>query len=178
MFSGAAHRRSIFHLSGYVRIDPPHNGQGYHINIDSKFLGQNEIYDWLYKKLEHYPLTEDAYHFLKNLCNVQKVVKIAGRILLVAGLALDALEIGLTIYDDLHDADGKLGKETLSTIVSIGGSWGGAKLGAKAGASLGAAANVAAPVVVPVLSLTGGIAGSYLGSALGKWVVDITYAGD
>lgn len=168
----------MFEGTPYVRIDPPHNGQGYHINIDSKFLGQNEIYDWLYKKLEHYPLTEDAYHFLKNLGNVQKVVKIAGRILLVAGLALDALEIGLTIYDDLHDADGKLGKKTLSTIVSIGGSWGGAKLGAKAGASLGAAANVAAPVVVPVLSLTGGIAGSYLGSALGKWVVDITYAGD
>ena len=58
---------------------------------------------------------------------MQKVVKIAGRILLVAGLALDALEIGLTIYDDLHDADGKLGKKTLSTIVSIGGSWGGTR---------------------------------------------------
>lgn len=33
-------------------------------------------------------------------------------------------------------------------------------------------------VFYAVSSMGGGFAGSYLGSALGKWVVDITYAGD
>jgi ATP-dependent protease HslVU (ClpYQ) peptidase subunit len=46
-------------------------------------------------------------------------------VLLVAGAALDALELYQTIEDDLHDADRKLVKKTLSTAVGIGGSWAG-----------------------------------------------------
>ena len=49
-------------MTPYVRIDPPRNGQGYHINVDDKYLGQSEIYDWLQKELNHYPLRV----YLKN----------------------------------------------------------------------------------------------------------------
>jgi len=58
----------------------------------------------------------------------------------VIGIALDALELGTTIYDDLTDADKKLGKKTVSTAASIGGLWGGSLGGAKLGAMGGAAA--------------------------------------
>ena len=58
-----------------------------------------------------------------------KVVEIGGRVLLVAGVVLDALELCNTIDDDLHDADQKIGKKTYSSIASIGGSWAGGTLG-------------------------------------------------
>ena len=90
----------------------------------------------------------------------------------------DALELGKAIEEDLHDADGKLGRTTLSTAASIGGQWGGAALGAKLGAMIGALGTIYAPVTVPILSLAGGIAGSFAGDALAKWVVDITYVGE
>ena len=105
--------------------------------------------------------------------NVKKVVRIGGKILLVCGIALDALELGKAIEEDLHDADGKLGRTTLSTAAS-----GGAALGAKLGAMIGALGTIYAPVTVPILSLAGGIAGSFAGDALAKWVVDITYVGE
>lgn len=58
-----------------------------------------------------------------------KVVEIGGRVLLVAGVVLDALELCNTIDDDLHDADQKIGKKTYSSIASIGGNWAGGTLG-------------------------------------------------
>ena len=85
---------------------------------------------------------------------------------------------GKAIEDDLHDADGKLGRKTLSTAASIGGQWGGAALGAKLGAMLGTATTIYAPVAVPILSLVGGAVGAFAGDALAKWVVDITYVGE
>lgn len=102
------------------------------------------------KRLNHYPLSEKAYNFLKNLDKAQKTVKIAGKVLLVCGLGLDVLELGMAIYDDLTDADRKLGKKTLSTIASIGGSWAGASIGAKLGAAAGLWTGLAAPVAIPV----------------------------
>lgn len=105
---------------------------------------------------------------------MEKVIRIGGKILLVCGIVLDALELGKAIEDDLHDVDGNLGRKTLSTAASIGGQWGGAALGAK----LGAATTIYAPVAVPILSLVGGAVGAFAGDALAKWVVDITYVGE
>lgn len=105
-------------------------------------------------------------------------MRIAGRILLVADIALDVLELGIAVDADLEDADQKLGKKTLLNVASIGGSWVGAALGAQLGAVAGAAAGPAAPIVIPVLGLLGGVAGSFAGDALTQWVVDITYVGD
>lgn len=106
------------------------------------------------------------------------IVRIGGKILAVAGAALDALELGVAVYDDLNDADRKLGKTTVSTAVSIGTRWGGAAAGAKLGALAGTLAGAAAPLAIPILSLVGGIAGAFGGDALGQWVVDITYVGE
>jgi|GEM_PF-1353299 len=139
----------------YFRVDPPHiktNGavqNGYyrgtrrpinynHVNID---FGKNptEFQAWLQKQYNHYPLDDNAYNAVKDLEGFGKKVRVAGKVLLVAGIALDALELGTTIEADLTDADRKLGKKTLSTAVGIGGSWAGAALGAKLGALAGAA---------------------------------------
>ena len=138
----------------------------------------NALYDFIRARYNHYPLTDTAYDILKDLENTGKKVRIAGKVLLVAGIALDALELGLAVDSDLKDADRKLGKTTASTAASIGGRWMGAAAGAKAGAALGAMTGPAAPIAIPILSIAGGIGGSFAGDYLAKWVVDITYVED
>lgn len=90
----------------------------------------------------------------------------------------------ITIDDDLHDADRKIGKKTYSSAAEIGGSWAGSALGAKGGAWAGAAIGTA--VLPGVGTAVGGIAGglvlgvvgSFAGSSLGKWVIDSTEIGE
>ena len=135
------------------------------------------IYDKIRKSYNHYPLSDDAYNILKNMEGTGKTVRVAGKILLVAGVALDALELGIAIDKDLKDTDKKLGKKSVSTAAKIGGRWAGAAAGAQMGAWAGVFTGPAAPVIVPVLALIGGIAGSFGGDAFAEWVVDITYVG-
>lgn len=174
----------------YIRFDPIPNGTETawvrgkktpidypHVNFDP-MADSNALYDFIQKQYNHYPLTDDTYNALKDLKDVGKKVKIAGKVLLVAGAALDALELGMAIDADLKDADKKLGKTTASTVGSIGGRWIGAAAGAKAGAALGAMTGPAAPIAIPILSIMGGIGGSFAGDYLAKWVVDITYVED
>jgi len=134
--------------------------------------------------MDHMEISKEAYDILKDFQHSAKVVKIAGRIFLVAGAALDALELANTIDNDLHDADGKIGKSTYTSAASIGGSWAGGALGAKGGALAGAAIGTA---ILPGIGtaiggiaggLILGVAGSYAGSSLGKWVIDITEIGE
>lgn len=152
-----------------------------HVNFDPT-ADSNALYDFIRKQFNHYPLTDEAYNALKDLKDVGKKFKIAGKVLLVAGAVLDALELGMAIDADLKDADRKLGKTTASAFFSIVGRWGGAAAGAKGGAVLGALMGPAAPVAIPVLSIAGGIAGSFLGdwggNILVEKVVDITKAED
>lgn len=178
----------------YFRFDPPHISpkgvpqNGYfrgikrpinynHVNIN---FGESPtaFQAWLQKQYNHYPLSDGAYDALKDLKATGKKVRIAGKVLLVAGIALDALELETTIDADLKDANRKIGKKTYSTAASIGGSWAGAALGAKFGALAGAATGPAAPVAVPILSLVGGIGGAFGGDALGRYIVDITCTED
>lgn len=173
----------------YIRFDPSHNGQpGWfrgtkqaidynHINLD-KMPSSNRLYDLLRSRYNHYPLSDEAYNVLKDLKQTGKKVRIAGKVLLVAGAALDVLELGITISADLSDADRKLGKTTALTAASIGGSWAGSIAGAKAGALLGSLTGPAAPIAIPVLSIAGGVAGAYGGDALGRHIVDITVTED
>ncbi|WP_312634639.1 hypothetical protein [Oscillibacter sp.] len=178
----------------YLRIDTPHiskNGaphkaffRGEQLPIDYNHLNVDfgnhptALQSWLKKRYNHYPLSDSAYDMLKDLKSAGKKVRVAGKVLLVAGIALDVLELGTTIDADLKDADRKLGKTTLSTAVGIGGSWAGAALGAKLGALAGVAAGPAAFITVPVLSLAGGIVGALGGDALGRYIVDITCTED
>lgn len=174
----------------YIRFDPVPKGtetawvRGLkttidypHVNFDP-VSNSNFLYDYIQKQYNHYPLTDDAYNILKDLEGTGKKVRVAGKVLLVAGIVLDALELGLAVDADLNDADRKLGKTTVSAAVSIGGRWAGASVGAKFGAALGAMTGPAAPVTISILSIMGGIGGSFAGDYLAKWVVDITYVED
>lgn len=155
------------------------NRDYFHVNVDAL----KDAPSWqkgFAKATDHMQISEGAYSLLKNFDDTAKVVRIGGRILLVAGIAMDVLELGSVISDDLSDADQKLGKATASATTSIIGSWSGGMLGAKAGAALGAGIGTA---ILPGLGtaiggiaggLILGIAGSAAGSKLGEWIVDIT----
>jgi hypothetical protein len=179
----------------YLRVDPPHfykSGNprsGYyrgkkilidynHINLFDQTTNDRQIN--IKGKYNHYPLSDGAYDFLKNFDDAAKKIKVAGKVLLIAGIVLDTLELGLTVYDDLTDADEKLGKKSISTAARIGGRWagslGGAKLGAMAGSAIGTAI---APGIGTIIGgaaggLILGIAGAFAGDKLAEWVVDIT----
>ena len=155
----------------------------YHVNVDvlpNASLRQRN----LAKRLDHAEISKEAYDVLKDFQASAKKVRIAGRVLLVAGSVLDALELCNTIDDDLHDADRKIGKKTYRAAADIGGSWAGSALGAKGGAWAGAAIGTAIlpGVGTAVGGIAGGlilgVAGSFAGSSLGKWVVDITEIGE
>lgn len=175
----------------FIHIDGPHSGRTLkipgvrkrkpinfnHLNVD-KVPNGNWIYNQLQSRFNHHELSGDAYNALKDLKATGKKVRVAGKVLLVAGIALDALELGTTIDADLKDADRKIGKKTLSAAASIGGSWAGAALWAKIGAIAGGMTGPAAPVAVPVLSLLGGMIGSAAGDWLAREIVDITYVED
>lgn len=179
----------VYDKNPYIRIDPPHPGRTgkyrgtikdidyNHINFGN-VQNSNRAYEWIRQKYNHYPLDDRAYNVLKDLKTTAKKVRVAGKVLLVAGTALEVLELGLAINSDLKDADKKLGETTLSTTVSIGGRWAGSILFAKGGTLIGAAAGPLAPVAIPVLSIIGGIVGAFAGGRLAEYIVDITYVED
>ena len=159
------------------------NSNYYHVNVDT--LPDAPVHQQnLAKRVDHAEISKEAYDVLKDFQTSAKKVRIAGRVLLVAGSVLDALELCSTIDDDLHDADRKIGKKTYSSAAEIGGSWAGSALGAKGGAWAGAAIGTA--VLPGVGTAVGGIAGGlvlgvagpFAGSSLGKWVVDMTEIGE
>lgn len=173
----------------YIRFDGPHNNRkgwfrGKHIPINYNHINlaevknEGKLYKTLRTRYNHYHLSDEAYNLLKDLKKTGKKIRIGGRILLVAGIALDALELGTTIDSDLKDADKKIGKKTVSAAVSIGGRWAGAELGAELGAMAGTLTGPLAPAAIPILSIAGGIAGSFAGDMIGRYVVDITYLGE
>jgi len=169
----------------YYRVDPPHNDYGWYKGkrtfIDYNHLNINfpEPHNELQKKMikygNHVRLSDKNYAKLSNLKNFGKKVRFKGKVFCVAGAVLDALELGLSVADDLNDDDKKLGKKAATTAFSIGGRCGGAALGAKIGSVAGGFTGPAAPAMIPVLALVGGIAGSIGGDAFAKWVADITY---
>ena len=117
---------------------------------------------------------------MKNFKEVGKVVHKSGRVLLVADVLLDTLELGNTILSDLQDADKKIGKKTGIKTVEIGGRWAGAAIGAKAGAMAGASIGTAmAPGIGTAIGgasigIVGGIIGAAGGEKFVDWIFDIT----
>jgi hypothetical protein len=169
------------------RADTPHpHADFYHINtveggnIKHGQYTASELQLGNLNKLNHTEISEDTYRVLKDFDGVAKKVRIAGRVLLVAGAALDALELYQTIEDDLHDADRKIGKKTYADAASIGGSWTLGALGAQGGAMLGAEIGTAilpgigTAVGAAAGGLILGIVGSHYGDKLGNYIVDIT----
>jgi hypothetical protein len=169
------------------RADAPHSGANFfHINIvegrsikNGQYVASELQLNHL-NELNHTGISDDAYTVLKNFNGVVKKIRVAGRVLAVTRVALDALELYQTIEIDTHDADRKIGKLTYSEIASIGGSWTGGALGAKGGALLGA--SIGSAIFPGVGTAIGGVAGglilgivgSITGDKLGNYVVDIT----
>lgn len=156
-------------------FDLPHkNADYYHINYPLNKPA------FLKSHLDHKPIPEFVYLKLKNFKEVGKVVHKSGRVLLVAGVLLDTLELGNTILSDLQDADKKIGKKTGIKTVEIGGRWAGAAIGAKAGAMAGASIGTAmAPGIGTAIGgasigIVGGIIGAAGGEKFVDWIFDIT----
>jgi len=170
------------------RPDTPHNGFPYtHINAvegrslkNGQYIPSSELQLANLNKMNHREISEDAYRVLKDFDGVCKKVRTAGKVLLVAGVALEAYELYLTIESDLHDADRKIGKKTYSQVASIVGSWSLSAFLAGKGASVGAAIGtsimpgVGTAIGGAIGGVTLGLVGSFSGSAIGKWVVDIS----
>ena len=86
---------------------------------------------------------------------------------------MDAYELGSAMYNDLNDEDQKLGKETVSAAVGIGGSWAGAAAGAKLGAMGGAAFGSLFPGPGTAIGgAIGGVIGGMAGGVGGRELVD------
>ncbi|MCI8705012.1 MAG: hypothetical protein HFE60_12250 [Anaerotignum sp.] len=151
----------------------------YHFNIDTlPDASPRQIK--LAKKLDHIEISGEAYNLLKNFDNTAKVVRIAGRTLLVVGIVADTISLGQAINEDLNDADKKIGKRTYTEVARIGGGWADAIAGAKAGAVIGGmAASSALPGAGTVIGAAGGalilgIIDGLGGSALAEYIVDIS----
>lgn len=155
----------------------------YHVNVDAPPNAPSRQVN-LAKHLDHKRILKGAYNVLKDFQRSGKVVRIAGRVSLVTGAALDVLELCNTVDSDLHDADRKIGKKTYATVASIGGSWAGGALGTKVGAWAGAM--IGSAILPGVGTAVGGIAGgltlaivgSFGLSILGEKVIEITEIGE
>lgn len=79
-------------------LDKPHIEDGkslpFHINYDV------DKPEFLKKYLNHKPISEAMYMRFKNFTEVGKVVHMGGKILLVAGILLDTLELGNAVIVD------------------------------------------------------------------------------
>lgn len=134
-------------------------------------------------KWDHFGISNKAYEMLKNFDHTAKVIKVAGKTLLVAGVVAETISLGKTIESDLNDADRKLGKSTGTEIIRIIGSWTGSAIGAKYGAMAGASVGTAA--LPGVGTAVGGIAGGLIGATalglvgsysgdLAEYIIDIS----
>ncbi len=170
------------------RADFDEDGLLHHINtVSGEQLGAGEyipssaIQRKIIDKFNHMKINESTYRWLKDFDVHAKKVRVGGgTILAVTGVVLEALELIEAIHIDTHDADGKIGKTTYSSLASLGGSWSLGAFAAKGGAMLGASIGTAIfPGVGTAIggvagSLILGIAGSYGGSKLGEFIIDIT----
>ncbi|MEA4968934.1 MAG: hypothetical protein VB051_00225 [Candidatus Pelethousia sp.] len=141
----------------------------------------------LYPNLEprnHTPISNGVFKLAKSGNKITRIAKTGGKALAVAGVVLDAYELGSTIYVDLNDEDKKLGKKTLKTSVGIGGSWvgglAGAKLGAMGGSAIGTffCPGLGTAIGGIIGGVGGGITGALGARALGEHIVDKTYKGE
>ena len=109
-------KRSANQNKGIIvfRADKPHGSfNDPHINtvegrsIKSGKYNPSEFQRANLNAWNHTQISDDAYRVLKDFDGVAKKVRVAGKVLLVTGAALDALELYQTVEGDLHDADRK-----------------------------------------------------------------------
>ena len=154
-----------------------------HINTISP-KGATKLQKKAADSLNHKEVSQEVFDNFRNFDEIIDNVKFAGKAVAAAGVVLEAVEYGDTVYRDLNDADGKLGKETLKASVGIVGEWAGgltgAKLGAMGGAAFGSAILLGAGTAVGgfVGGTIGGIIGSIAGNDLAGGFIEGYYTGD
>ncbi len=82
----------------YIHFDPPHPNQHLtvngkkipidfpHVNLDEKLVGHDAIYDNLFEKYNHYPLSNEAYAVLSGWIRWKKLLELAEKSFLFAAL--------------------------------------------------------------------------------------------
>ena len=127
---------------------------------------------------------KEFYDTFHNFDEVVDNVKTAGKAIAAAGVLIDTVEFAATVYRDLNDTDGKLGKKTLKATAGIAGEWGGsfigAKLGAMGGASIGSSVFMGPGTLIGgfVGETIGGIIGAVAGDNLSQGLVEKYYTGE
>lgn len=82
----------------YIHFDPPHPNQHLtvngkkipidfpHVNLDEKLVGHDAIYDNLFEKYNHYPLSNEAYAVLSGWIRWKKLLELEEKSFLFAAL--------------------------------------------------------------------------------------------
>jgi peptidoglycan hydrolase-like protein with peptidoglycan-binding domain len=154
-----------------------------HINMDIRG-GEPKLYQAAARAFNHKEVPVPVYEALHDFTRVKNVVKTGGKALAAAGAALDAYQLGHTLYDDLHDEDGRLGKKTGVTATGIGLSWAGAYVGGKLGAiGCSAIGTMLLPGLGTVIGgflggIGGGIAGAMGGREAGRRIAEENMQGE
>ena len=173
----------------FFRVPTPHDKDGkpigYHLNTvnqkQRKTLNLTPLQEKTLAKLDHKEIPEPIYHAFKNFDDVAETVKVAGKAAAAVGAVYDTYEFGKTIYDDLNDVDGKLGRDTDEMVFGISGGWAGGAVGTKYGTIGGSAIGTA---ICPGLGTViggfiggsfGGIIGATAGRELGEFFVEQIY---
>lgn len=109
-------------------------------------------------------ITRANEYMIRNAEGISRVGKVAGRGLIVVGIAIDAYRISKA-----YEADGdQIGQQTLETTGSAVGGLAGAWAGAEIGATIGM---IGGPVGIVVGGLVGGMIGGLVGSSAGQSLV-------
>lgn len=163
----AARQNSSFPLNGShdlprISGEPPAGGEGGILNPSSratKFLAD------VSESIQSRPGIARANEYMvRNAEGISRVGKVAGRGLIVVGIAVDAYRISKA-----YEADGgRVGQQTLETAGSAAGGLAGALAGAEIGATIGM---IGGPVGVVVGGLVGGLIGGLAGSSAGQSLV-------
>jgi len=139
--------KSLSGGSRYFHLDTDSLGQ-WHFNADIGLL----------KGFNHTPLP-----------SMVRFARPAAKVLVVAGVVLDAIEIGSAIKADRNAGYIGFGPNTRETTERVAGGWAGALTGAAAGAAIGAAfGGIGAVPGAFIGGIVGGIGGRLAGGTLAK----------
>jgi|GEM_PF-2494022 len=155
------------------RVDSPHGKVNYnHINTNPEIYNNKVI-----NALDHKKISNVTYNIAKNSDDIAKAVKMGGKAIAVAAVAMDGMEI----YNSYKSDGDKIGKNTVKTSAEVAGSWAGgiagAKYGAMGGASIGTmiCPGIGTAIGGFVGGFAGGVAGAFAGRKTGEKIVEELY---
>ncbi|XP_065335033.1 uncharacterized protein LOC135936220 [Cloeon dipterum] len=146
---------------GWVfRFDRPHapHHEFSHLNINPKFTGVAD---------PHIPLPGGAVPVGEA---ATKVINVAGKVVLVAAVAVDSYRLGGAVYKDLQENE-TLGHRTAKTTASVASGWAGGFAGAAAGNSVG---TIVGGAIGAAFGGIGAVPGAAIGSMVGCLLGGVT----